>query len=226
MRGKAGLTHLRGGALAGKDHPAIALRGRLDSLCAAIVEAQVLGEQAGSAGFAEDLQEALGFARSILAAEYGGAPMGGLRLLGMTGEDLRERCQNPERHFGRGHLLMDRGMGPLCARLNSLRALAREAESAAAAAFRAPCTGAAAASGCAGAAERGGASCGCAGLSAGAATDGSAPEAGAGGGASGGEAGEAGAFLRPDILEALNGLSAFFYALTYKYLPDGHQGGR
>jgi len=161
-----------GAAAEGKGSPRVAFRGRLDALCAAILEAQVLGEREGSPGFVGDLEEALLIARSILPAEYKGTPMGEIRALGLGREGLRDRCRRPEKHFGLGHLLMDRSMGPLCARLNSLRALAREVELSAVAAFRDP-----------------------------ASPSGS---------------------LRPDVLEALNGLSDLFYVLTYKHLPEGY----
>lgn len=157
-----GLTSLRGSRLVEKDNPVIVLRGKLDTLCAMILEAQLLGERAGRRDFADDLQEILEFVRSIFAAEYSGTPVGEPPL---PGPDARERCRNPQRHFGRGHLLMDRGMGELPLRLNLLRTLTREAEIAAVTAFRDP------------------------------------------------------ANPRPDIIEALNGLSSIFYVLTYKYLP-------
>ncbi|MCL2193814.1 MAG: hypothetical protein FWB78_10525 [Treponema sp.] len=133
-----GLTHLHGNQLTEKDNPVIVFRGKLDTLCAMILEAQLLGEQAGNGAFVDDLQEILEFTRRILPAEYKGTPMGEFRLLGMTGEELRDRCRHPERHFGHGHLLMEKGMGALCLRLNLLRTLAREAEVSAVRAFRDP----------------------------------------------------------------------------------------
>jgi len=158
-------THLYGNQLAEKDNPIIVLRGKLDTLCAMILEAQLLGEQAGNHAFVDDLQEVLDFTRSIFTAEYKGTPLGEFRLLGLSAKHLRERCRHPKKHFGHGHLLMDRSMGALCLRLNLLRTFTREVETSAVAAFRDP------------------------------------PNP------------------RPDILGALNGLSALFYVLTYKYLP-------
>jgi len=132
------LTHLRGSLLVEKDDPAIVLRGKLDTLCAALLEAQLLGRQLEAPGFVDDLQEILEFVRAILPAEYKGTPMGEFRLLGLTAGELRERCRHPEKHFGRGHLLADKDMGALSVRLNLLRALARETEIAAVTAFRDP----------------------------------------------------------------------------------------
>ena len=167
-----GLTHLYGNRLTEKDNPLIVFRGKLDTLCAMILEARLLGEQAGNRAFVDDLQHTLEFARSILPAECGGASMAGAKLLGMTSDELRELCHNPQKHFGRGHLLVDGGMGALCLRLNLLRAFTREAEVAAVTAFR----------------------------------DASPPFHNG----------------RPDILEALNSLSALFYVLMYRYLPGDY----
>ena len=138
MNRNQGLTHLRGTRLVEKDNPIIAFRGKLDTLCAMILEAQLLGQQAGNPGFVDDLQEILAFARSVLPAEYKRIPMGEFRLLGLTGDDLRDRCRHPQKYFGRGHLFMEKSMGPLCLRLNLLRAFTRETEVAAVAAFRDP----------------------------------------------------------------------------------------
>jgi len=126
------LTHLRGNQLTEKDNPVIVLRGKLDTLCAALLEAQLLGQQTENPAFVDDLQEILEFTRSILPAEYKGTLMGEFHLLGLSAGELR----HPEKHFGRGHLLVDKDMGVLSVRLNLLRALAREAEIAAVTAFR------------------------------------------------------------------------------------------
>ena len=172
------LTHLRGNLLVEKDDPVIAFRGKLDTLCAAILEAQLLGQQMETPAFVADLREILDFTRSILPAEYKERPMGEFRLLGLTASELRERCRHPERHLGRRHLLADMDMGALSLRLNLLRTLAREAEIAAVAAFRPPSPY----------------------------PDSHRPTPNP----------------RPDIIEALNGLSSLLYVLTYKYLPAGY----
>ena len=153
------LTCLYGSQLAEKDNPIIVLRGKLDTLCAMILEAQLLGEREGRQDLVNDLQEILEFTRSIFTAEYTGTPLGEFPLLGLN---ARECCRNPEKHLGRGHLLVDKSMGALTLRLNLLRTFTREAEISAVTAFR---------------------------------------------------------DQRPDILDALNGLSSLFYVLMYKYLP-------
>ena len=133
-----GLTILYGNRLVEKDDPVIVFRGKLDTLCAMVLEAQLLGEREGSREFVDDLRGILEFARSIFRAEYGGSPVGEFRPLGLSPGDLRERCRNPGKYFGRGHLAMDTDMGPLSLRLNLLRAFAREVEISAVTAFRDP----------------------------------------------------------------------------------------
>lgn len=130
------LTHLYGNQLTEKDNPVIAFRGKLDKLCAVIMEAQVLGEEKGNLAFVNDMQEILEFVRSLLPAEYKRSPLGEFSLLGWSSKTIREKSHNPEKHFGRKHLLVHYSMGALCIRLNFLRTLAREAELAAVAAFR------------------------------------------------------------------------------------------
>ena len=132
------LTHLYGKQLTEKDNPVIIFRGKLDKFCAMILEAQILGEEKGNRAFVSDLQEIMEFTRTILPAEYRGSPLGEFRILGLSSRDLRERSQNPDRYFGRKHLLMDSHMGALTVRLNLLRTVAREAEVAAVTAFHDP----------------------------------------------------------------------------------------
>ena len=132
------LTHLCGNRLTEKDDPVIVFRGKLDTLCAQILEAQLLGARMENRAFVKDLQEVILFTRTILPAEYKGNPLGEFRILGLGSRELRERSQHPDRYFGRKHLLMDFNMGPLCIRLNLLRTVVREAELAAITAFRDP----------------------------------------------------------------------------------------
>ena len=130
------LTHLYGNQLTEKDNPVIVFRGKLDKLCAMILEAQSLGEEKENRAFVNDLQEILVFVRSLLPAEYKGTPLGEFHLLGLSAKDLRERSHHPDKYFGRPHLLMHHSMGALCLRLNLLRTVTREAELAAVAAMR------------------------------------------------------------------------------------------
>jgi ethanolamine utilization cobalamin adenosyltransferase len=126
-----GLTHLYGNQLTEKDNPIIAFRGKLDKLCAMILEAQLLGEEKENRAFVDDLQEILEFTRSLLPAEYKCIPLGEFSILGLSSKELREQSHHPEKYFGHEHLLMHRSMGALCLRLNLLRTVTREVELAA-----------------------------------------------------------------------------------------------
>jgi len=130
------MTHLYGNQLTEKDNPVIVFRGKLDKLCAAIMEAQLLGVEKENVDFINDMQEILEFVRSLLSAEYKGAPLGDFRLLGLSSGDIRERSYHPEKYFSRKHLLMHHSMGALCLRLNLLRTTVRETELAAVTALR------------------------------------------------------------------------------------------
>jgi ethanolamine utilization cobalamin adenosyltransferase len=129
-----GLTHLYGNQLTEKDNPVIVFRGKLDTLCAMILEAQLLGKENQS--FADDLQEILEFTRSLLPAEYKCIPLGEFRVLGFTSQDLREQSYNPKKYFGHEHLLMHNSMGALSLRMNLLRTVTRETELSAVALLR------------------------------------------------------------------------------------------
>jgi len=130
------MTHLYGNQLTEKDHPVIVFRGKLDNLCAMIMEAQLLGAEKENIEFINDMQEILEFVRSLLPAEYKGVPLGDFRLLGLSSSEIRERSYYPEKYFGRKHLLMHHSMGALCLRLNLLRTTVRETELAAVKALR------------------------------------------------------------------------------------------
>jgi ethanolamine utilization cobalamin adenosyltransferase len=133
-----GMTHLLGNNLVYKDHPVIIWRGKLDSLTAMIMEAQVLGWEKDNREYVNDLQEALEFIRRLLSCEYKNIPVEEFKLLGLTAEELKARSHDPLKYYGCKHILIEYRMGPLCVRLNSLRAASRETELAAAAAFKGP----------------------------------------------------------------------------------------
>jgi ethanolamine utilization cobalamin adenosyltransferase len=130
------MTHLVGNNLVYKDHPVIIWRGKLDSLAAMIIEAQALGWEKDNREYVNDLQEILEFIRRLLPCEYKNVPVEEFKLLGLTAEELRARSHDPLKYYGHKHALIEYRMGPLCVRLNSLRTASREAELAAAAAFK------------------------------------------------------------------------------------------
>jgi len=132
------MTHLYGNRLTEKDNTVILLRGKLDNLCAMILEAQILGEEKENRDFVNDLQEILEFVRLLLNVEYKCVPLGEFKILGYSSKELRERSHNPEKYFGQKHLLMHYSMGALSLRMNLLRTAAREVELAAVIVLREP----------------------------------------------------------------------------------------
>jgi ethanolamine utilization cobalamin adenosyltransferase len=133
-----GMTHLTGRRLVAKSHPIIAFRGRLDSLCARIISAQLVGAEIGRQDFVDDLEEIVEFVRRLLPAELRGEPVPEFLLCGLDAAAVRDRSHHPQKHFGHPHMRSTWRMGRLSVALNDLRALTRETELAAANAFVEP----------------------------------------------------------------------------------------
>ncbi|MCL2009583.1 MAG: hypothetical protein FWG71_03435 [Synergistaceae bacterium] len=128
-------TSLSGGVMADKTHPRVEFRGRMDSLCALVVELQILAERQGLASLVGELEEAGSKLYDVLSCEVTGRECGDLFLWGMSGDEIRERSHQPERYFGLGHIRPHYTMGPVAAGLNTLRTRIREAELSACRAF-------------------------------------------------------------------------------------------
>jgi len=122
------LTHLRGNVLVNKKHPRIAFRGKLDSLMAKVILVQLTAAEAGREKLAEDLEELLGYLRSMLAAEVKDEPLKPIRLLGMDSEEIRKCSHHVKEHIGIDHPIPSWRMGKLCVLLNELRTQVRETE--------------------------------------------------------------------------------------------------
>ncbi len=132
------MTQLKGSRLVFKDFPIIIWRGRLDTLCADIIEAQERGLMMGEQAFVDELREVLKFVHALLVCEFTGREMEEFHLLGLDAAALRERSHNPRKYFGHSHFMADCRMGPLAVALNRLRAQAREVEALTVAAFKEP----------------------------------------------------------------------------------------
>ncbi|MDR2347148.1 MAG: hypothetical protein LBD90_00705, partial [Bifidobacteriaceae bacterium] len=122
------MTSLRGNLLVGKDHPAIALRGALDSLEAQILVAQVAFQRLGLEAGVAELGEALDYVKSVLRAEVVEDDLGEMPLFGLSPDQLRARSHHPRRYFGIGHFAASVADGEAVVLLNALRTRAREAE--------------------------------------------------------------------------------------------------
>lgn len=122
------MTHLRGNLLVFKDHPRIALRGKIDSLEAEILVAEILAEKEKLPKLISDLEEALKFIRNLLRCEVSGEPVGEFRLQNLTAEELRDHSHHPSKYYGMRHFLPNYRIGEMVVALNKLRTLTRETE--------------------------------------------------------------------------------------------------
>lgn len=129
------MTHLRGNILVPKTHPRIKFRGKLDSLMAQVIEAQLTASESGSRRTAEDLGEILTYLRKIMSAEVKDQPLESISFMGMDSERIRYVSHHVRESFGIDHPSPDYRMGRLCVSLNSLRTAVRELELTAAETF-------------------------------------------------------------------------------------------
>lgn len=132
------MTHLRGNLLVKKSSPRIAFRGKLDSLEAAILEAQALAHRQNAPAVRDGLGEVLEQMHLVLGAEVKDQPLEEVPILGMDQARLRQVSHNVKGAFGIDHPIPSWEMGELALRLNTLRTQVRETELAAAVAFEAP----------------------------------------------------------------------------------------
>lgn len=130
------MTHLKGNLLVFKDHKRIVFRGKVDSLEAKILEAQIFCKSKGMQSLVDELQETLIYVRNITRAEVLNEELPEFSLLGLTEDEVRKQSHNPKKYFGIGHEFPDYRMGEEVVKVNSIRALTREVELAAFAAFK------------------------------------------------------------------------------------------
>lgn len=130
------LTHLVDDAsLVVKTHPRIVLRGKIDFLQSAILDAQVAADEDNARGLVGELGELLELARKLVGAEVTGKPLEPFQLFGMSPDDVRDATHHTHELYGVPFMYPDVRQGPVVARLNLARAIAREAEVAALTAF-------------------------------------------------------------------------------------------
>lgn len=131
------MTQLCGNILVPKNHPRILFRGKLDSLQAQVVMAQVLIMEGGMTKLVEDLDDILRVQREIMRCDVLDEEFHNETMIGLTHAELRERSHNPQKFFNIKYMtLPDYTMGKEYALLNQLRAAVRETEVAAAQAFQ------------------------------------------------------------------------------------------
>ena len=122
------MTHIRGNLLVSKRHPRIALRGKLDSLMAKVMNVQIIADECGNQKTVEGLEELLAYLRAMLAAEVKDESLKPIKLLGMDSEEIRKCSHHVKEYIGIDHPVPSYRMGKLCVALNDLRTQVRETE--------------------------------------------------------------------------------------------------
>ncbi len=130
------LTHLRDdSSLVGKTHPRIVLRGKLDTLQGALLDAQVTADEAGARGLVGELGEVLELTRKMVGAEVMDRPLGEFTIGGLDPPQIRWASHHTQELYGVPFMYPSVRQGAVVAKLAFCRALAREAELALYAAF-------------------------------------------------------------------------------------------
>lgn len=125
------MTCLYGDVLVAKNHPRIIFRGMVDMLEAELL----LGIWELDTDVQKPLEELLTLARKLIRWDVLNEPAEAEKLYGMTPEELREKSHFPQKYFGKPHFMPEATDGATLLRLNRLRALTRQTEIAAVAAF-------------------------------------------------------------------------------------------
>lgn len=132
------LTQLDACHMGPKTHPRIVLRGRLDTLQAAVLLAGRAARDAGAPGTAEHLDQLAAYVRELLAAEYQQRPAAAPSLAGLDDDALHGATHDPRGALGVDHLTPASTDPAVVLWCNWVRTLSREAELAALAAFPNP----------------------------------------------------------------------------------------
>jgi ethanolamine utilization protein EutL len=123
------LTHLRDDeSLVPKDHPRMALRGKLDTLQGLVLDAQLAANAEGARDLVGELGEATDLVRRIVGAEVMDRPLGPWRLAGMEPAELRWAAHHTLELYQVPFMFPSVHQGPVVAKLYLARAYAREAE--------------------------------------------------------------------------------------------------
>lgn len=129
------VTALRGAVVVPKTHPLIVLRGRADSLDAAIGLAQVQLQKLGHTKLVEELTQVAAYVMQLLGCEVTGKAVQPLAVCGLQEEEIQQHSHFPLRYYGMNHFAPGYQYGEEVAYLNQLRTMVREVELCACAAF-------------------------------------------------------------------------------------------
>jgi ethanolamine utilization protein EutL len=123
------LTHLRDDqSLVPKSHPRMDLRGKLDLLEGALLDAQLAANDAGIRDLVGELEEILDLTRRIVGAEVTERPLGDWRLGGMDPAKIRWASHHTQELYGVPFMYPSIRQGAPVAKIYLARAMAREAE--------------------------------------------------------------------------------------------------
>ncbi len=125
------MTCLYGDVLVAKNHPRIIFRGMVDMLESELL----LGIWELDEDVQKPLTELLELARKIIRWDVLNEPAEVEKLYGLTPAEIRQKSHFPQKYFGKPHFMPAPTDGSTLLRLNRLRALARQTEIAAVAAF-------------------------------------------------------------------------------------------
>lgn len=132
------MTQMVGNQLVCKNHPRIAFRGKMDSLQAMLVLAQVLlVEEDKTSRLVYDLDDIYRQLNLVMRCDVMDEPCESSHIIGLSHEELRDRSHHPMKYFKIKQLLLaNYTMGKAHALLNQIRAGIREAEVMAVSAFQ------------------------------------------------------------------------------------------
>ncbi len=123
------MTHLRDDeSLVEKNHPRMALRGKLDTLQGLLLDAQLAADAEGAQGLRGELGEALDLVRAIVGAEVMDRPLGPWKLAGTDAAGIRYASHHTFELYGVPFMYPSVQQGPVVAKLSLARAYSREAE--------------------------------------------------------------------------------------------------
>lgn len=122
------MTQVDAGHFAPKTHPRVKLRGRLDSLHAAMMLAAAEARRYQLPQLAEHLDTLAAYCREVQSAEYNARPIQPLAVAGRTEEEIHDISHWPDKHLGIAHIVPGAEDHAILHWLNFVRTMTREIE--------------------------------------------------------------------------------------------------
>lgn len=122
-------TVLNNGKLVNKNHPRIALRGKLDSLLSSFLEKELILKEIDEIKLSIYLNECSKYIHKMMASEANDKIIEEIHLFGFNEKELREISHSPKKYIGTNHLFnINSNMPKTVIALNKLRTEVRETE--------------------------------------------------------------------------------------------------